>query len=88
MKPRIEIVFKRGKPTVAFFHLGAGPTNKSGKHIAIRPTFVAHYDEAGHPSGLEVLLPLQASLLDVNDALRELGSPPVEEADLAPLRLL
>ena len=86
-KPRIEIVFRKGRPTSAFFHLGAAG-GKSGRQIAIRPTFVAHYDEAGLPSGLEVPLPLVASLFQVNDALREVGSPPVDETDLAPLRSL
>ncbi|NUP09279.1 MAG: hypothetical protein HOW73_24775 [Polyangiaceae bacterium] len=87
-KPRIEIVFRKGKPTSAFFHLREGSSGKTGRQIPIRPTFVAHYDDAGHPSGLEVPLPLVASAWMVNDALRELGGSPVDEVDLAPLRSL
>ena len=48
----------------------------------------AHYDDAGHPSGLEVPLPLAVAVWQINDALRELGSPPVDDSDLAPLRSL
>lgn len=87
-KPRIEIVFRRGKPTSAFFHISEAGSGKSGRQITIRPTLVAHYDDAGHPSGLEVPLPLAVALWQVNDALRELGAPSVEETDLAPLRSL
>lgn len=87
-KPRIEIVFKRGKPTAAFFHVKEESTGRTSRHISIRRSFVAHYDEAGHPSGLEVPLPLVATAFQVNDALREIGGELVEEADLAPLRSL
>lgn len=87
-KPRIEIIFKRGKPTSAFFHLKEGESGKSGRQIQIRPAFVAHYDGAGHPSGLEVRLPLHASMIEVNEALHEIGAGPIDEASLAPLRLV
>lgn len=87
-KPRIEIVFRKGKPRAAFFHVGETTPGKTGRQIAIRPTLIAHYDDAGHPSGLEVPLPLVATLFQLNDALREVGAPSVEEADLAPLRSL
>lgn len=87
-KPRIEIVFKRGKPTTAFFHVHETQPGKSSRQIEIRPQFTAHYDAAGHPSGLEVPLPLKASLPLVNEALREIGAPSVDESDLAPLRNL
>lgn len=87
-KPRIEIVFKRGKPTAAFFHVREDSMGRTSRHIPIRRSFVAHYDEAGHPSGLEVPLPLVASAFQVNDALREIGAGQVDESDLAPLRSL
>jgi len=88
LKPRIEIIFKRGTPTSAFFHLKEEENGKTGRQIAIRRLFVAHYDAAGHPSGLEVNLPLTASTPQVNDALREIGAGPVDDMDLAPLRSL
>jgi hypothetical protein len=87
-KPRIEIIFRKGKPTSAFFHILEEKSGKSRRQIAIRPTLVAHYDDAGHPSGLEVPLPLAVAVWQINDALRELGSPPVDDSDLAPLRSL
>jgi hypothetical protein len=86
-KPRIEIVFRRGRPVAAFFHLREGTSGKSGRTIAIRPQMTAHYDDAGHPTGLELSLPTRASALEVNDALRELSGDPVEDADLVPLRM-
>lgn len=88
MKPRIEIVFRKGKPTAAFFHLRETGSGKSGRQIPIRPPMVAHYDAAGHPSGLEVPLPLTVNLAQINEALREIGGEAVLEADLEPLRTL
>jgi hypothetical protein len=47
---------------------------------------VGHYDEAGRPSGLEIPLPLTVSLQRINEALAELGRPPLTEQEIAPLR--
>ncbi len=85
-KPRIEIVFRRGRPVAAFFHLREGVSGKSGRTISLGAQLTAHYDASGHPVGLELALPTQVRLGDVNDALRELSSGPVEESDLVPLR--
>ncbi len=87
-KPRVEIVFKKGRPVAAFFHLRAGANGKTGRTIAIRPQMTAHYDAAGHPIGLELALPTQAELPAINEALRELSSDPVGEADIVALRLV
>ncbi len=88
MKPRIEIVFRKGRPTSAFLHLKDGVSGKSGRQIPIRPPMVAHYDGAGHPSGLEIPLPLTVHVLQINEALRELGAEPIDEASLEPLQKL
>ena len=73
MKPRIEVMFRKGKPIAAFFHLRESESGRSGRQIAIRAPMVAHYDASGVPSGLEVPLPLSVHLLQINEALREIG---------------
>jgi hypothetical protein len=88
MKPRIEVIFRKGKPVTAFFHLVEASSGRTGRQIAIRPPMVAHYDAAGHPSGLEVPLPLTVQISQINEALREVGGEPVLDADMVPLRSL
>ncbi len=87
-KPRLEIVFRKGKPVAAFFHLRAEASGKSGRTVPIRPPMTAHYDETGLPIGLEVPLPTSVPLHLLNEALRELGAPPVAEADIVALRMV
>jgi hypothetical protein len=87
-KPRLEVVFRKGKPVAAFFHLRAGSSGKSGRTIPIRPPMTAHYDEAGLPIGLELPLPTTVTLPLLNEALRELGASPLKEADILALRMV
>jgi hypothetical protein len=84
---RVEVVFRRGRPVAAFFHLKKDVQGKSGRQIMVRPQMTAHFDDGGHPVGLEIQLPDKLDLLVINDVLRELGADPVVEADLAPLRM-
>lgn len=88
MKPRIEVMFRKGKPIAAFFHLRDTESGRSGRQIPIRAPMVAHYDATGVPSGLEVPLPLSVHLLQINEALREIGGEAVTEADITPLRAI
>jgi hypothetical protein len=85
-RPRIEIVFRRGAPVMAFVHFDPERSGRSKHQIGISPPLVGHYDEGGRPSGLEIPLPLTVSLQRINEALVELGRPPLTEQDLAPLR--
>jgi hypothetical protein len=85
-KPRIEIVFRKGIHVAAFLHFPLEVSGRSKRQIAIRPPMVAHYDERGTPSGLDIPLPLTVSLRAINEALSELGQPAIQESDLAPLK--
>jgi hypothetical protein len=85
-KPRLEIVFRKGRPVAAFFHLKEGASGKTGRTIPIRPSMTAHYDDSGLPIGLELPLPTAVPLEHLNEALRELGSEGVGEADILALR--
>ncbi|MFO0549523.1 MAG: hypothetical protein U0271_14115 [Polyangiaceae bacterium] len=84
--PRIEIIFRKGRPVAAFFHFSEEESGRTGRQIPIRPQLTAHYNQAGHPSGLEVPLPLTVTAAQISDALRELSQPPIEESDLLMLR--
>lgn len=87
-KPRVEIVFRKGKPVAAFLHLREGEKGRSGRTIPIRPPMTAHYDDAGLPIGLEVPLPTAVPLLLINEALRELGAEALGEDDVMALRMV
>jgi hypothetical protein len=84
---RVEVIFKKGRPVAAFFHLGGAEKGKSGRQIHVRPNMTAHFDASGHSVGLEIKLPAKLELLQVNEVLRELGASPVTEADLAGVRM-
>ena len=88
VRPRVEIVFRKGKPVAAFLHLREGASGKSGRTIPIRPPMTAHYDDAGLPIGLEVPLPTTVPLPLLNEALRELGAPGLDEQDFLALRMV
>ena len=87
-KPRLEIVFRKGKPVAAFFHLREGSSGKSGRTIPIRPPITAHYDDAGLPIGLELPLPTTVPLIGINEALREVGAETLDEADILAIRMV
>jgi len=87
IKPRVEIVFKRGKPVSAFLHLRENPTGPR-KTIAIRPPMTAHYDSVGQAVGLEIPLPTTVSTAAINEALHELGAEEVSDAELLGLRMV
>lgn len=88
---RVEVVFKKGRPIAVFFHLkqdiNRGASGKAGRQIHVRHNTTAHFDAAGHPVGLEILLPNKLELGAINEVLRELGASPVTEAELAPVRM-
>jgi hypothetical protein len=85
-KPRIEVVFRRGAPVMAFVHFDPERNGRTNRQIGISPPLVGHYDDSGRPSGLEIPLPLNVSLQRINEALAELGRPPLTDLEIAPLR--
>lgn len=86
-KPRVEIVFRKGKPVAVFLHLKADVSGRTGRTIPIRPPMTAHYDDAGHPVGLELPLPMTLTTAAINEALRELGSAELSDGDLLGVRM-
>lgn len=85
-KPTIDVVFKKGRPVAAFLSLRADEAGRSHRTVPLRPTITAHYDAAGLPIGLELALPWEGGLAELNDALREVGGGVVDAADLVALR--
>lgn len=90
-RPRLEIVFRKGRPVAAFFHLRDDSPGKTGRQLPLQAgknaaAMFAHYDDHGKPTGLEVPLPLGAvTLALLNEALREIGAGAVTEGDVAGL---
>jgi hypothetical protein len=85
-KPSIDIIFKKGRPVAAFLQLRSGVGGRSHRTVPLRATITAHYDAAGLPVGLELALPWEGSLAELNDALREVGGGVFEASDLVALR--
>lgn len=85
-KPHIDVVFKKGRPVAAFLNLRADVLGRSHRTVPLRPTITAHYDVSGLPIGLELALPWDGSLTELNDALREVGGGALEAVDVIALR--
>lgn len=85
-KPRVEILFRKGKPVAACFHLHADVEQGARRTIPIRPPLTALYDVAGRAVGLELPLPTTLSVAVINEVLRELGGGEIAEADLVSMR--
>jgi hypothetical protein len=86
--PRIEVVFKKGKPVAVFLHLRERTSGKSGKTISLRPNVTAHFDGAGLGVGVELALPVDLDLMTLNGILHDLDAGRLEERDLDQLRQL
>ena len=86
MAARIEVIFRKGKPVAAFLHFTQNEEGKRGRVVSITKNVTLHVDERANPLGIEVGLPATITTRELNEVLRELGQPPVTDADLLPLR--
>lgn len=86
--PRVEIVFRKGKPVAAFLHLRERTSGKAGKTISLRPNVTAHFDALGIGIGLELALPVDVDLMTLNGILHDLDGGKLLERDLEQLRQL
>ena len=82
----LEVMFRHGRPIAAYYYLPRRPTDKSCRTKRVEPGLVIDFARGGKPIGIEILAPDKLTLTTFNRVLRELGFPPLKQADLAPLR--
>ena len=84
-EPYLEVTFRHGRPIAAYYYLPRRPGQKSYRTRRAEPGMVIDFGRGGQPIGIEITAPAKLSLAALNQVLRELGFPPVKQADLAPV---
>ena len=82
----LEITYRHGRPIAAYLYLPRASRDKSQRTAKVPGGLVIDFTRSGKPIGIEITAPSKATAAVVNRALRELGFPPIKQADLAPLR--
>jgi hypothetical protein len=82
----LEVTFRHGRPLAAYLHLPRDPGERSVRTQNARPGIIVDIGRSGKPIGIELTAPMKVSLAALNEVLRDLGLPPLNPADLEPLR--
>lgn len=81
----LEVTYRHGKPLAAYLYLPRQPGDKSCRSEQAAPGMVIDFHRDGRPIGIEITAPTKISLALLNGVLRNLGLPPANEEELAPL---
>ena len=84
-EPYLEVTFRHGRPLAAYYHLPRKAGQRSSRTRRVEPGLVIDFDETGSPIGIEITAPTKVTLGAFNTVLRDLGQPPIDEVDFAPL---
>jgi len=82
----LEITYRHGHPIAAYLYLPRASRDKSQRTAKAPGGLVVDFTRGGKPIGIEITAPGKATVTAVNRLLKELGFPPIKQADLAPLR--
>ena len=82
----LEITYRHGRPIAAYLYLPRASRDKSQRTAKAPGGLVIDFTRSGKAIGIEITAPNKATAAVVNRALRELGFPPIKQADVAPLR--
>lgn len=81
----LEITYRHGRPLAAYLYLPRLSEGRSHRSAPAASGVVVDFGPDDRPIGIEITAPGRVSLEGLNDVLRDLGQPPLEPADLAPL---
>ena len=85
-EPYLEVTFRHGRAIAAYLYLPRIPGEKTLRTSKADPGLVIDFNRGGKAIGIEITAPALLTLSTLNKVLRDLGQPPVEPTDLAPLR--
>ncbi len=83
----LEVTFRSGKPLAAYFYLPRQPGDKSVRVEKIDFGLLIDFAADGRPIGIEFAVPELLNVEAVNKVLQAHGLAPIEEAELAPLKV-
>ena len=81
----LEVTFRHGRPIAAYYYLPRDTNQKSVRTRRVEPGLVIDFTADDRAIGIEITTPAKVSLAALNAVLRELGHPPANQADLAPV---
>ena len=81
----LEVTYHQGRPFAAYYHLPRDFGERSTNSRRVEPGMVVDSNASGVAIGIEITEPAAITLAGFNRVLAELGFPPVESRDLAPL---
>ena len=82
----LEVTYRHGRVFAAYLYLPREAGEKSVRTSRAAPGMVIDYNRHGRPIGIEITAPAKVTAAVVNRVLTSLGLPPLEAADLEPLR--
>ncbi len=82
----LEVTFRRGRPVAAYLYLPRRQGDKSQRTRKIDPGMVVDFNERGEPIGIEITAPGAITTENLAQALADLNLPPMDPAELAPLK--
>ncbi len=82
----LEITYRHGRPVAGYLYLPRTSRDRSYRTMKAAGGLVIDFARRGKPIGIEITAPGKATAADINRVLKELGFPPVKQAELAPLR--
>ena len=82
----LEITYRHGRPIAAYLYLPRASRDRSRRSAKAAGGLVIDFTQRGKPIGIEITAPSKVTVAAVNRILKELGFPPIKQADLAPLR--
>jgi len=86
MKDRyLEVTYRKGTPLAAHLYLAREPGTRSVRTERVSDTILVDYGAEGEPIGLEITVPGQVTVAEVNEVLRGLGQSLLGPEELAPL---
>ena len=85
-RPYLEVTFRKGRPVAAYLYLPRPTGARSARTTELRPGVLVDYAADGAAIGIEITDPAHVEAGLINVVLGEVGAPPIDLADLAPLR--
>lgn len=82
----LEVTFRRGRPMAAYLYLPRQQGDKSHRTRKIDPGLVVDFNARDVPIGIEITAPAAITVELLEKVLVDLNLPPVDPAELAPLR--
>ena len=88
MKDRyLEVTFLKGKALAAYLHLPHATGTKSVRTEEAAAGILVDFAASGEPIGLELTVPAQIAVEQINAVLDKLGLAAIAPEELAPLKV-